>query len=742
MADYRELLRRAVDALPENNGTSRRAVYEKAREALVTQLRAIEPPLPAREITQHRLTLEDCIRQVEQEATEALLQGLKQETEAPSAPVAPSEPETVPEPEVAEELVAEQPAPVAEEVVEPEVQPEPDETPVEEAELQVETPPTETETSETAEETSTSDKDEAPVEVEAPEPEVVEETKPDPVEEASLDEAEAEEVAAEEDDSDHYDDEADATDVVNEEVAEPSTFPEDNKVDDAGNETPEEAPVAVEAPAPSADLTQETKSDNAPSNPVDEVIAAAQAASSAAAIKAPKIDLEDKAARSDADTPSVAPALSSVREVDVDENLPEVAINVGGDEPQATIDRAIKALDLEAEGKDGAELISSDSAAKRDAKADASNATASAIAQDVAEDASVVAQEETGGNGLTVFLLLVILLLAGAGGGAYWAWKEGYVDLNPLMAQLGLSDQTTAPEETTEPTTETNTAETDVPAQSNVRNVTPATTVSDLTATTPVVEEATPTPVEEERLTPEPTAEEPTPVVEETTPPTTEVAEAPAASEETTTPTDDRLTAEEPTTDADQPKLNVGDTSEAVAEVGSRSLLIEEQLTGTGGAVPFSGATEWSRDVDELGAPVIKARVSIPARNLAVDVLFRKNGDAALPASHLVEVNFSVTESFLGGGIASLPGILLKDQELAQGDPLVGASARIFDNSFLFALSAAEADLAKNLDLIASRGWIDLPVVYSTGRKAIVTMEKGKEGGAIFEAVLAAWAAE
>ena len=742
MADYRELLRRAVDALPENNGTSRRAVYEKAREALVTQLRAIEPPLPAREITQHRLTLEDCIRQVEQEATEALLQGLKQETEAPSAPVAPPEPEPAPEPEVAEELVVEQPAPVAEEVVEPEVQPEPDETPVEEAELQAETPPTETEASETIEETSTNDKDEAPVEVETPEPEAVEETEPDPVEEASLDEAEAEEVAVEEDDSDNNDDEADAPDVVNEDVIEPSTSPEDNKVDDTGDEIPEEAPVAVVAPASSADLAQETKSDKAPSNPVDEVIAAAQAASSAAAIKAPKIDLEDKAARSDADTPSVAPALSSVREVDVDENLPEVAINVGGDEPQATIDRAIKALDLEAEGKDGAELISSDSAAKSDAKADASNATASAIAQDVAEDTSVVAQEETGGNGLTVFLLLVILLLAGAGGGAYWAWKEGYVDLNPLMAQLGLSDQTTTPEGTTEPTTETSTAETDVPAQSNVRNVTPATTVSDLTETAPVVEEATPAPVEEERLTPEPTSEEPTPpAVEETTPPTTEVADAPAT-EETAAPTDERLTAEEPATDADQPKLNVGDTSEAVAEVGSRSLLIEEQLTGTGGAVPFSGATEWSRDVDELGAPVIKARVSIPARNLAVDVLFRKNGDAALPASHLVEVNFSVTESFLGGGIASLPGILLKDQELAQGDPLVGASARIFDNSFLFALSAAEADLAKNLDLIASRGWIDLPVVYSTGRKAIVTMEKGKEGGAIFEAVLAAWAAE
>src|SRR6187551_3637987 len=73
MADYKELLRRAVSALPENNGAARRAVYEKARSALVGQLRAISPPLPARDITQHRLQLEDCIRQVEQEASEAVI---------------------------------------------------------------------------------------------------------------------------------------------------------------------------------------------------------------------------------------------------------------------------------------------------------------------------------------------------------------------------------------------------------------------------------------------------------------------------------------------------------------------------------------------------------------------------------------------------------------------------------------------------------------------------------------------
>src|SRR5690606_1096793 len=89
MADYKELLRRAISALPENNGAARRAVYEKARSALVGQLRAIQPPLPAREITQHRLQLEDCIRQVEQEASEAVI-SLGREAMLAAKPIAPA----------------------------------------------------------------------------------------------------------------------------------------------------------------------------------------------------------------------------------------------------------------------------------------------------------------------------------------------------------------------------------------------------------------------------------------------------------------------------------------------------------------------------------------------------------------------------------------------------------------------------------------------------------------------------
>ena len=73
MADYHAILKRAISSLPSANGEARRAVYEKARSALVNQLKAFDPPLTPSEITQQRLQLEEAIRKVESEAAKGLL---------------------------------------------------------------------------------------------------------------------------------------------------------------------------------------------------------------------------------------------------------------------------------------------------------------------------------------------------------------------------------------------------------------------------------------------------------------------------------------------------------------------------------------------------------------------------------------------------------------------------------------------------------------------------------------------
>jgi hypothetical protein len=83
MADYYPLIARAVAGLEKNTGDGRRALYERARTALVAQLRSVNPPLSENDVTRERLALEESIRKVEAEAA-------RKTWVDPAAPPAPS----------------------------------------------------------------------------------------------------------------------------------------------------------------------------------------------------------------------------------------------------------------------------------------------------------------------------------------------------------------------------------------------------------------------------------------------------------------------------------------------------------------------------------------------------------------------------------------------------------------------------------------------------------------------------
>lgn len=178
---------------------------------------------------------------------------------------------------------------------------------------------------------------------------------------------------------------------------------------------------------------------------------------------------------------------------------------------------------------------------------------------------------------------------------------------------------------------------------------------------------------------------------------------------------------------SDRPELAIpADTHEdstGIAEL-PMALLLEASDTGKTGAVPFSGTTLWSTGFDELGKPVIKAKVHIPARNLRLDFTLRFNSDPTLPASHLVEMNFLLPDSFIGGSIASVPGILLKNEELKTGTPLIGAGARVVTNQHLFALSASPQDLTSNYALLDGQRYLDIPLIYANGKRALLTLQR------------------
>jgi hypothetical protein len=720
MADYKELLRRAVEALPENNGAARRAVYEKARAALVGQLRAINPPLAARDITAHRLQLEDCIRQVEQEASEAVIAGLgSSKEEAPPPPPVYFEPPAKKAPTSVARPVAktvtggavkEPPKPlppggsIEEIIAAANAEPEAAQVEAKRSMVRTEGKPMGKPVPKLVPGTPARTQI-APPRAAAPPPTPI------------FDEPELEE-----------------------ELPAPPTAAQPRPMAKTGRPLPSivaraeaaksrTGSAAFGAPIGGASRGPELT----PRRDVGASVPRLEPAARGGQAAARQMATEPVALFSQQTIPA---AMSAVREVEVEPQ--------GSADPQDSIDRAIATLDREARGEfedepeiNGAqhelpEIEDEDEVAEPPRKNGFANGMLRADAPSVPlngrnngkpmkpsafaknarqsgprrepEPSFPKAREEGDRRGMgavTVFLIVFVVLLLGAGGAGFWAWREGFINLDQMFgraAPVEQSAQAVAPGNGTSETPVTGPGNTDTPAEVG----TPAgeLTPDDRLDTTPAVAETQALP-----LVPAPAEER------------LDSAPLPGSAE------------------AEVARLDPVNT------VGGQSLLLEASDNGKTGAVPFSGAIEWSKGTDEMGLPTLIGKASIPARNLSVDVLIRKNSDASLPASHLMEVNFKVSDSFIGGSIAGLPGVLLKNEELVQGTPLVGASARVVGNSFLFALSASPEDITANSRLLMSRKYMDLALIYATGKRAIITLEKDPAAVTLFNEVVGAWTA-
>lgn len=195
------------------------------------------------------------------------------------------------------------------------------------------------------------------------------------------------------------------------------------------------------------------------------------------------------------------------------------------------------------------------------------------------------------------------------------------------------------------------------------------------------------------------------------------------------------------TTDTQTPAT----TGEQPAAIGvtQKMFLYEERLgqtapTAIEGTVAWSSAEE-SPGGDAKAEPVVRAQVNVPSKGLTALITFRRNGDRSLPASHLVELVFSLPENFEGGGIESVQRVAMKRTEQDRGDALIAVPAKITDDFHMIALNDFPEAIAKNTELLRTRNWIDIPITYRNGRRALLTLDKGTAGAEAFDKVMKAW---
>ena len=761
MADFVAVIRRTVDGLSENTPEMRDRVYEKARAAVRRQLENMNPRPSDDMINRQLAKLENAIAEVDSEHAEAL--------------PALDEPE-VAEAETVEPVAAE---PAVEHVPEPEPEPEPEAQPVQVVESEpvavaddvVEQPASEPEIA--AEPYHPVEAYETPTHVVEPEAEPVEETPVEPVEyEPVVEPAEA--VAPPVDETPvvvqpHEDVQAYEAPEYSEPVTEaqetPVPFPEVETQHHAAHEpTWDEAPAANPEQKPALsewDLPEwETVGPTSTVAPVTEHIGEERATETHDPDTAPELLGMHPVAEPEQQAPEVTPKADPVRGWSFDDNDPFAPIEERRaektSEPEISdwswpVEKPVQAAAAPAaqnqQERAGTawdhidDLLGFEDAAN--AAAAGAGATAAAREPERAGEATPAAPRPTSYRATPkpsrfsvkrLVIAGVALLVLGGGGFAYWqnreagnAWISGMVSsITSAVSSIGgtPAEQSTPPQPAGETATQQPAAHDDTVAPDNNSTKFTQRLMADGSETDDGPANPTGESAAQEGKSVAPQTEAGKPV------------EAASGQGGTAGQAGAPATGQ-PAGQPNQPEVALA--------TGEKMFLYEERL-GQSSPTAVPGTVAWSVKEESPGGdakpePAIQAQITVPDRGLTALMTIKRNADPSLPASHVIEFVFSLPSNFEGGAIDSVQRVSMKRTEQDRGDALIAVPAKITDDFHMIALNDATDAIGNNTQLLRSRSWIDIPLTYRNGRRALLTLEKGQSGTDAFNQAMRAWSA-
>jgi hypothetical protein len=185
-------------------------------------------------------------------------------------------------------------------------------------------------------------------------------------------------------------------------------------------------------------------------------------------------------------------------------------------------------------------------------------------------------------------------------------------------------------------------------------------------------------------------------------------------------------------------------TQSGEVAVAQRAILYTEDPANPQQPRAIPGRVFWRLDSESAGQgrpveTIVRATLEVAEAGLSLDFTVRRNTDTAFPASHIIGLRFTATGDPAQNAVREVGVPQFKIEEGERGAPLSAINSALGDNLFVAALSNVPVEVERNIDLILNRLWIDVPVRFASGRRGIITFEKGVSGSQTLADAFGRW---